>query len=287
MNRNFFRIISVVILLLITIVACREEHVIGVILDQTSLTLAVDHTVTLTATVIPPDAVNKAVNWKSSDPAVATVDNNGTVITKKEGTAIITVVTEDGNFTAKCMVTVPVWVDIYGIRWSKYNVDKPGTFVAHPEDAGMLYQWNRKVGWSSTDPMVSTNGDTVWNVTNPVVSSIWEYENNPCPHGWRVPTNYELATLADAPSVWGYNNGVPGRYFGNGEHQIFLPAAGERDYNTGELYNVGASGKYWSSNTGAYPWYFFFHDNTVTLTENIYYTSAHFVRCVKDYDINY
>ena len=37
-------------------------------------------------------------------------------------------------------------VVINGVRWATRNVDKPGTFAANPEDAGMLYQWNRKVG---------------------------------------------------------------------------------------------------------------------------------------------
>jgi len=37
-------------------------------------------------------------------------------------------------------------VVINGVKWATRNVDKPGTFVANPEDFGMLYQWNRRVG---------------------------------------------------------------------------------------------------------------------------------------------
>ncbi|MDR1197516.1 MAG: hypothetical protein LBK94_00690, partial [Prevotellaceae bacterium] len=41
-------------------------------------------------------------------------------------------------------------VTINGVKWAACNVDAPGTFAANPEDAGMFYQWNRKVPWSST-----------------------------------------------------------------------------------------------------------------------------------------
>ena len=54
-------------------------------------------------------------------------------------------------------------VVINGVHWATCNVDKPGTFVAGPEDAGMFYQWDIKIGWSSTDPMTNTMGGTTWN----------------------------------------------------------------------------------------------------------------------------
>lgn len=51
------------------------------------------------------DATNKTVTWSSSCEAVATV-SNGTVTAVAEGTATITVRTEDGGLTATCAVTV-------------------------------------------------------------------------------------------------------------------------------------------------------------------------------------
>ena len=47
-------------------------------------------------------------------------------------------------------------VIINGVKWATCNVDAPGTFAAAPESAGMFYQWNRKIGWSATDPMGGT-----------------------------------------------------------------------------------------------------------------------------------
>ena len=80
--------------------------VTGISLNNSNLSLYTGKTATLTATVTPENATNKAVTWKSSDDTIATVDNNGKVTAVKEGTATITVTTEDGNKTATCTVTV-------------------------------------------------------------------------------------------------------------------------------------------------------------------------------------
>lgn len=80
--------------------------VTGVTLNKTSTTLAVGAEETLTATVAPANATNKAVTYSSSDPSIATVTNAGKVTAVAEGTATITVKTTDGNKTANCTVTV-------------------------------------------------------------------------------------------------------------------------------------------------------------------------------------
>ena len=80
--------------------------VTGVSLNKDSLALGVGDSETLTATVKPEDATNKAVTWTSSNSTVATVDQNGVVTAVAPGTATITVTTVDGGFTAICTVTV-------------------------------------------------------------------------------------------------------------------------------------------------------------------------------------
>ena len=80
--------------------------VTGVSLSQTSAKLQFGETLTLTATVAPDNAANKNVTWSSSNQDVATVDENGVVTAKTEGTATITVTTADGKKTATCKVTV-------------------------------------------------------------------------------------------------------------------------------------------------------------------------------------
>lgn len=76
----------------------------GVSLDQDLINLKVGSTVRLTATVGPDDATDKSVVWSSSDTGVAIVDGNGVVTVVGPGTAVITVTTMIGNFTATCVV---------------------------------------------------------------------------------------------------------------------------------------------------------------------------------------
>lgn len=79
--------------------------VTGVTLNQTALSLGVGSSSTLTATVAPDNATNKAVTWTTDNAEVATVAD-GVVTAVAEGTATITATTADGSFTASCTVTV-------------------------------------------------------------------------------------------------------------------------------------------------------------------------------------
>ena len=135
-------------------------------------------------------------------------------------------------------------VEINGIRWATQNVDKPGTFVQKPEDLGMFYQWNNRIGWSSTDSLVSAGGSTWnenWNGNN---AAFWEISNNVCPTGWRIPTMEEFDNLTNAKSKWLRINGKYGCMFGSGKNKIFLPVAGSFYNGT---YRAGKYGDYWSS----------------------------------------
>ena len=80
-------------------------RVTGVSLNKNTLSLNVGNTSTLTATITPSNATNKAVTWSTNNNAVASVDN-GVVTAISNGTAIITVTTIDGNYSASCTVTV-------------------------------------------------------------------------------------------------------------------------------------------------------------------------------------
>ncbi len=80
--------------------------VTSVSLNKTELTIEKGKSETLTATVSPSDATDKAVTWQSSNTAVATVDQNGKVTAKELGNVTITVTTKDGSKTATCSVTV-------------------------------------------------------------------------------------------------------------------------------------------------------------------------------------
>jgi len=77
----------------------------GVTLNKSALSLTVGGSETLSATVAPDNATNKAVTWTTSDPAKVTVVN-GTVTAVAAGSATITVTTADGNKKDTCAVTV-------------------------------------------------------------------------------------------------------------------------------------------------------------------------------------
>ena len=159
-------------------------------------------------------------------------------------------------------------VTINGITWATRNVDAPGTFAANPESAGMFFQWNRPYGWRATfhytDIYVFFDN---WNAYirvptqrwNPTIgwenvswdSSIpegtkWYAENDPCPEGWRVPTEDELRSLLNVGIEWTRINGRNGRLYGTAPYQIFLPASNWRNSN-GTLGGGDVWGNYWSS----------------------------------------
>jgi hypothetical protein len=53
--------------------------------------------------------------------------------------------------------------------------------------------------------------------------------------------------LTKSDNYWGELNGVNGRFFGNGEHTLFLPVAGCRHNISGVIDFSGTIGYYWSN----------------------------------------
>ena len=114
MKSFFTKSFTVALLLIAIVVACQDKIEISDIkLNQTTLSLPVGGTVTLKASVIPYSASDR-MKWSTGNSAVATVESEdkvavmseGMVTAKAEGTAMITVSTKDGKFTATCTVTV-------------------------------------------------------------------------------------------------------------------------------------------------------------------------------------
>ena len=83
----------------------KEISIKSITLNATSFSIKEGDNYTLTARINPSNATNKTLIWKSDNEKVATV-SNGKVNGVSEGTATITVITEDGNHTATCKVTV-------------------------------------------------------------------------------------------------------------------------------------------------------------------------------------
>ena len=82
------------------------QHPTAVKLNKTEATRYAGGVLQLKATVTPANAADKTVIWTSSNDDVANVADNGYVIVKAEGEAIITATTMDGGLTAQCKLTV-------------------------------------------------------------------------------------------------------------------------------------------------------------------------------------
>ena len=83
-------------------------------LDKHDLTLDIEATGTLNATVEPQEAINKNLTWRSLNTSVVTVTNTGVVTPKCVGSTKIIVQTTDGsNLSDTCVVTVIPAYDLY------------------------------------------------------------------------------------------------------------------------------------------------------------------------------
>lgn len=85
-------------------------RVTGIALDQESIRLGIDKTVTLTATISPNDASQKEITWRSIDATIASVAN-GVVTGKKSGQTQVIATTVDGGYSDTCVVNVYGYMD--------------------------------------------------------------------------------------------------------------------------------------------------------------------------------
>lgn len=157
-------------------------------------------------------------------------------------------------------------VTVAGATWAPVNCGYDPNHVY-----GLLYQWNRKYGqvYNEASPdytlvagpvteatgndaancniFYTTSGTSV-NWSSSTIPSTWNLTtNNPCPKGWRVPTNNEmeaLMALSKTVRTTGVGNGTT---FTSGSLQVFMPYFGERNY-AGTSYTIPYQhGDYWTS----------------------------------------
>ena len=164
-----------------------------VTLNCKTTTLNTGLTTTLTPTILPSNATNKSVTWKSSNTKIATVEN-GLITAIKAGKSTITVTTVDNKKTAKCIVTVktaPITTitsisDITQTINQNDDYTLPSTVVAamsnnttkqlpiiwNPSDvntsnSGIYYFYGKVIGWNDDVKLTLTINSTAL-----IVSSI-------------------------------------------------------------------------------------------------------------------
>lgn len=87
-------------------VSKKEINVTNVLLTASENELKVNSTLQLIYQVLPTDATNQSVVFKSSDDSIATVSQTGLVTGKKAGNVTITITTLDGNHTRSITLSV-------------------------------------------------------------------------------------------------------------------------------------------------------------------------------------
>ncbi len=136
----------------------------GVTLSETSKTMIVGHTATLSATVLPANATNKNVTWSSSDEDVAQVSGDGVLTAVAPGRATVTVTTADGSKTAECAVTVnPDPLVVYGVSLNKSSLT--------------MYVGDTSRLTATVVPSTALNRNVTWNSTNPDAVTVDSYGN--------------------------------------------------------------------------------------------------------------
>ena len=78
--------------------------VTGISLSQSTLSITVGRTATLSYTISPSNATNQKVTWSASNSNVTV--SNGVVTANTVGSSVVTVTTADGGYTASCSITV-------------------------------------------------------------------------------------------------------------------------------------------------------------------------------------
>jgi hypothetical protein len=198
----------------------------------------------------------------------------------------------NGYATKVVEVTNP----ITGKTWMDRNLGASRAAISSTDSLayGDLYQWGRGADGhqcrnSATTNILSTTdqpGHGMFILSpdyhhegwlNIYFNNLWNGEkgmNNPCPNGYRLPTDFELNSERLS---WIQNNN-----FGAIMSPLKLPVSGVRLYINATLANATIYGYYWSSSlNGNNPSYLELNSTNSNINTN-YRAHGFSVRCIKD-----
>ena len=137
-----------------------RQPVTGIFMPTSTITLYTGGEGRLLQTeILPKNATNQNITWKSKNTKIARVDENGRVKPVGVGMTEITATTEDGGFEAKCFVNVVnSYVDVQTL--SVKNTDamtiKVGDSVNAIVTVSPSNARNKTLKWSSDDTKIAT-----------------------------------------------------------------------------------------------------------------------------------
>ena len=187
-----------------------------------------------------------------------------------------------------------------GKTWMDRNLgaSQVATSTADEDAYGDLYQWGRATEghefrtsdtYGSQATTAAPNEGNEWdgkfiiyqtNWLNVVDNTLWTESapggtNNPCPSGFRLPTETEWT---DEKNSWASQN--PEGAFGS---VLKIPASGRRDQmNGGPIIFAGVEGNYWSSSTNGDPAKSLIFAIYGAFTQDDDRGWGYSVRCIKD-----
>ena len=191
-----------------------------------------------------------------------------------------------GNVSYTNVVTVAFGMVVGAVNWASVNVAAYQTFASRPDQYTQFYQWNRPTAWNAT-------AETVSNWSNVAITDA-SWTINPCPSGWRLPTQAEIVALANTGNFWAAaltkGNAVAGKFLGANSAScslpnnmygcIFMPASGYRSQNGGGLVEQGETGLYYYNMQ-----YDSTHGLALYLTSGAYSTGANWATKVEAYNL--
>jgi hypothetical protein len=219
--------------------------------------------------------------WNGSEWVVLEPGANNQVLTMVNGIPT-------WNGTGEVMSTTgKIWMD------RNLGATRVATSSTDQNSFGYLYQWGRSTDGHQirTSPVTTTlsnsnipsNGSFIlsqnapFDWRSPLNNNLWQSdsgENDPCPNGFRLPTESELN---EERLSWSSNN-AEGAY----NSPLKLTLAGNRLRTDGSLANIGNFGYYWSSTvSGGTAQFLFINANTASMEPG----SRAFglsVRCIKN-----